>query len=96
MAIISSDIPGLPAGSLASALEALDGGADVVLGPAMDGGYWLVAMRESHAAPFRDIPWSTPAVWAVTLRRCREAGLRVHELSALARSRHLRRSCSLP
>jgi rSAM/selenodomain-associated transferase 1 len=82
VAIISSDLPGLPAGSLVSALEALDGGADVVLGPAMDGGYWLVAMRESHEPPFRDIPWSTPAVWAVTLRRCREAGLRVHELAS--------------
>jgi hypothetical protein len=81
VAIISSDIPGIPAGSLVSALEALDDGADVVLGPAMDGGYWFVAMREPHEAPFRDIPWSTPAVWAVTLHRCREAGLRVHELA---------------
>ena len=80
VAIISSDIPGLPAGSLVSALEALDDSADVVLGPAMDGGYWLVAMRAPHDAPFRDIPWSTPAVWAVTLRRCLEAGLRVHAL----------------
>jgi ADP-ribose pyrophosphatase len=46
----------------------------------MDGGYWLVAMRAAHEAPFHDIPWSTPAVWAVTLRRCRDAGLRVHLL----------------
>jgi ADP-ribose pyrophosphatase len=70
----------LPAGSLTEATEALAAGADVVLGPAMDGGYWLVAMRAAHEAPFHDIPWSTPAVWAVTVRRCREAGLRVHEL----------------
>ncbi|HET6171746.1 MAG TPA: TIGR04282 family arsenosugar biosynthesis glycosyltransferase [Gaiellales bacterium] len=80
VAIISSDLPGLPAGSIAEAAEALAAGADVVLGPAMDGGYWLVAMRAAHEAPFHDIPWSTPAVWAVTLSRCREAGLRVHEL----------------
>ncbi len=82
VAIISSDLPGLPTGSLAATTNALDAGADVVLGPAMDGGYWLVAMRSPHEAPFRGIPWSTPAVWAVTLRRCREAGLRVHTLDA--------------
>ena len=80
VAIISSDLPGLPAGSIARANEALAAGSDVVLGPAMDGGYWLVAMRAAHEAPFRDIPWSTPAVWAVTLRRCREAGLRIEAL----------------
>ncbi|MDX6564252.1 MAG: uncharacterized protein QOD65_4066 [Gaiellales bacterium] len=80
VAIISSDLPGLPAGSIAEATGALAAGADVVLGPAMDGGYWLVAMRAAHEAPFHDIPWSTPAVLAVTLLRCREAGLRVHAL----------------
>jgi rSAM/selenodomain-associated transferase 1 len=80
VAIISSDLPGLPAGSITRANEALAAGSDVVLGPAMDGGYWLVAMRTAHEAPFRDIPWSTPAVWAVTLRRCREAGLRMEAL----------------
>jgi rSAM/selenodomain-associated transferase 1 len=80
VAIISSDLPGLPAGSIVEAAEALAAGADVVLGPAMDGGYWLVGMRAAHEAPFHSIPWSTPAVWSVTLRRCREAGLRVHTL----------------
>ena len=74
-AIVSSDIPGLPAGALRETAERLEGGADIVLGPAMDGGYWLVAMRVAHDAPFRAIPWSTPAVLAVTLERCAEAGL---------------------
>jgi rSAM/selenodomain-associated transferase 1 len=80
VAIISSDLPGLPAGSILEAADALAAGADVVLGPAMDGGYWLVGMRAAHEAPFDGIPWSTPAVWALTLRRCRDAGLRVHAL----------------
>jgi rSAM/selenodomain-associated transferase 1 len=80
VAIISSDLPGLPAGSIARACDALAAGADVVLGPAMDGGYWLVAMRAAHEAPFRDIPWSTPAVWAATIRRCHDAGLSTHTL----------------
>jgi uncharacterized protein len=79
-AIVSSDIPGLPEGALGAAFAALRSGADVVLGPALDGGYWLVAMREAHDEPFRDVPWSTPAMLAVTRRRCEEAGLRVVEL----------------
>ena len=79
-AIVSSDVPGLPAGAPASAFTALADSADVVLGPAIDGGYWLIAMREPHPDPFREIPWSTPAVAAVTRARCAEAGLRVAEL----------------
>ena len=46
-----------------------------MLGPARDGGYWLVAMREPHDAPFEDIPWSTAAVYDTTCRRCAEADL---------------------
>ena len=79
-AIVSSDVPGLPRGSLERARTLLAEGADVVLGPSMDGGYWLIAMREAHEAPFREIPWSTPAVLAVTLERCAAAGLAVELL----------------
>lgn len=77
VALVSSDIPGIPPGSLENAFAALDEGADVVLGPALDGGYWLIAMRDFSDAPFRSIPWSTPAVFAVTVRRCEQAGLAV-------------------
>jgi len=80
VALVSSDIPGLPPGSLIRAFAALERGADVVLGPALDGGYWLIAMREYHDAPFRGIPWSTPAVYAATRRRCADAGLAIAEL----------------
>ncbi len=80
VALISSDLPGIPAGSLGRAFGELDAGADVVLGPALDGGYWLIAMRAFHEAPFHDVPWSTPAVLGVTLARCHEAGLRVSSL----------------
>jgi rSAM/selenodomain-associated transferase 1 len=80
VAIVSSDVPALPPGSLGRAFAALEDGADVVLGPAADGGYWLIAMARFHAEPFREIPWSTPAVLGVTLARCRGAGLRVELL----------------
>jgi len=82
VALVSSDIPGVPPGSLTAAFAALADGADVVLGPAMDGGYWLIAMREAYTRPFENIPWSTPAVHAVTRARCEAAGLRVVELQA--------------
>jgi uncharacterized protein len=80
VAIVSSDVPGLPPGSLAHTFAALDDGADVVLGPAVDGGYWLIAMSHFRPEPLQEIPWSTPAVLGVTLARCRDAGLRVELL----------------
>ena len=80
LAIVSSDIPGVPEGQVAAVFRALEDGADIVLGPCLDGGYWLIAMAVFHEAPFTQIPWSTPACLAVTQRRADEAGLRVHLL----------------
>jgi rSAM/selenodomain-associated transferase 1 len=79
-AVVSSDIPGLPENAIPHAFAALAEGADVVLGPAADGGYWLLAMRAAHDELFVDIPWSTPAVLAVTRERCVRAGLELVEL----------------
>jgi rSAM/selenodomain-associated transferase 1 len=80
-ALVSADIPAFPPGSLSRAFSMLeDRVADVVLGPALDGGYWLIAMREPCAVPFHEIPWSTPAACAVTKQRCREGGLEVATL----------------
>jgi uncharacterized protein len=80
-ALVSADIPAFPVGSLSRAFSLLEErAADVVLGPALDGGYWLIAMREPSDVPFHAIPWSTPAACAVTVQRCREAGLEVATL----------------
>jgi rSAM/selenodomain-associated transferase 1 len=49
----------------------------VVLGPADDGGYWLVGTARSTPALFASIPWSTPEVYAATLARARAAPLAV-------------------
>jgi rSAM/selenodomain-associated transferase 1 len=101
VAIVSSDVPGLPPGSLARAFAALDEGFDIVLGPAFDGGYWLIAMARFHPEPLREIPWSTPAVLGVTLARCRDAGLRVElletwrDLDTLVDLAFLRRAAGL-
>lgn len=45
--------------------------ADVVLGPATDGGYYLIGLRRPQPALFKDIAWSTETVLAETLVRIR-------------------------
>ena len=82
VALVSSDIAGVPEGAVAQAFSLLEGGADLVLGPALDGGYWLIAMKEPHQEPFRDIPWSSPACLAVTRERAEAAGLVLAEVAA--------------
>src|SRR5262249_17733006 len=49
---------------------------DVVLGPTEDGGYYLIGLRAAQAALFDDVPWSTSAVLAVTLKKAAAVGLR--------------------
>src|SRR5262245_11465066 len=48
---------------------------DVVLGPAADGGYWLIGLSSSQPLLFDNIAWSAPSVLTVTLRKAEEAGL---------------------
>ena len=76
--LIDSDSPTVPAASYYQAVEALAQPGDrVVLGPSDDGGYYLIGMKQPHAAPFERITWSTGSVYAETVARCREAGLEV-------------------
>jgi uncharacterized protein len=81
--IASSDSPHLPSARVREAFDALDR-ADVVLGPATDGGYYLVGFRATPTPPdlFRGIVMSTPQVLEDTLRRIAHLKLRVHLLSA--------------
>lgn len=71
--IIGSDLPGLSADALRRAFAALDSHR-AVLGPARDGGYWLLGMREMVPGVFDGIAWSTSEVLAATLERLRAAG----------------------
>lgn len=77
VAALGSDHPTLPLDLIHRAFEALEAGAPVVIGPAEDGGYYLIAVRSGALSPrlFADIAWSTPQVLAATLERCRELGL---------------------
>jgi len=74
--IVGSDCPTITQETITTALTALDG-ADVVFGPALDGGYYLVAARTPHAGLFRAVPWSSTRTLEVSLARAQEAGLRV-------------------
>jgi rSAM/selenodomain-associated transferase 1 len=80
--IIGSDCPGLDARRLRAAFAALRR-RDVVLGPALDGGYYLIGLARPAPRLFRGIAWSTAGVAAQTLRRARALGLRWHLLPPL-------------
>lgn len=80
--IVGSDIPGLSPAHVAAALRAL-GKADLVFGPAADGGYWLVATRGRPRPPrlFENVRWSGPHALEDTIENAR--GLKVALLGAL-------------
>ncbi len=82
VAIIGTDVPGVTSHVVKGALAALEG-APVVVGPAEDGGYYLLALREPHPELFVDMTWSAPTVLEETERRAREAGLTVHRRPTL-------------
>lgn len=65
--VIGTDCPGLDAALLSQSLTALASGADLVLGPAQDGGYYLLGLTAPQPALFQGITWSTSAVLAQTV-----------------------------
>ena len=74
--LVNSDSPTLPTTLLVDAVEALRAPGDrMVLGPAIDGGYYLVGLKHAHRHLFTGIPWSTNAVAQRTLDRSVEIGL---------------------
>jgi rSAM/selenodomain-associated transferase 1 len=83
VAVIGSDCPDVSAQDIETAWAALRT-FDVVLGPATDGGYWLIGLRGPQSLLFRNMPWSSAAVLQETLSRARTAGLRVHLLRELS------------
>jgi glycosyltransferase A (GT-A) superfamily protein (DUF2064 family) len=79
--VLNSDSPTMPTRFLVDAARALlDSGDRIVLGPAEDGGYYLLGMKRPHARLFADIAWSTDSVADATRARARELGLEIVEL----------------
>lgn len=78
--VIGSDAPDLPVAFAEEAFRALEQGHDAVLGPAEDGGYYLVGVRGGYGSLFADIPWSTEQVLQVSLARAAASGLSALQL----------------
>jgi len=77
--LAGSDIPGLDAATVRAALSALHQ-ADVVIGPAQDGGYYLIGLNCPCPQLFENIAWSTDQVLIQTQERLRDRHLSAHYL----------------
>ena len=75
--IIGSDCPYLEIADLEKATEALEK-HDMVIGPANDGGYWLIGLNSPCPTLFRDINWGTHTVLGETLAQAEIHDLSVH------------------
>jgi uncharacterized protein len=81
--LINSDSPTAPTSVFAEAARLLSSpGEDVIIGPSDDGGYYLIGIRKPEPGLFEAIEWSTDRVFAQTLERAAELGLRVRLLPA--------------
>jgi hypothetical protein len=81
--LVGSDIPGLSAGILKEAFDKLDD-FDLVLGPAEDGGYYLIGMKTPQPHIFRQIDWGTAAVFEQTLKVVEDSKKKWYRLPTLS------------
>ena len=81
--LLGADTPALTATHLTAAAAALKQ-SEAVIGPAEDGGYWLLGLSRPMPFLFADMPWSTDAVFALTHSRLAEAGIEPLQLATLA------------
>jgi uncharacterized protein len=80
--LVNGDSPTLPTDRLVDAARHLQAPGDrVVLGPATDGGYYLIGMKRLHPRLFAEIDWSTERVYRQTVARAGEIGLPVAALA---------------
>jgi uncharacterized protein len=79
--LLNSDSPTLPPGYLVTAATLLAAPGDrIVLGPATDGGYYLIGLKHPHRGLFEGVAWSTDMVLAQTFARAESLGLPVVQL----------------
>ena len=81
--IIGTDAPDISSEILQSSIDALDT-FDIVIGPALDGGYYLLGMKQLHGDLFKDIPWSTEDVFQKTIEKAHSHNLSVQLLPPLS------------
>jgi rSAM/selenodomain-associated transferase 1 len=80
--IVGTDAPGVNRRVVTAAFRALRR-HDLVLGPSLDGGYYLIGLSAAHPALFRSIPWSTKGVLRATEARAKELSLNCRLLAPL-------------
>ncbi|HXI20035.1 MAG TPA: TIGR04282 family arsenosugar biosynthesis glycosyltransferase [Gemmatimonadales bacterium] len=80
--VVGSDCPDVDEGLVARAFAAL-GDRDLVLGPTLDGGFYLIGLTARVPGLFRRVAWSTSAVSRRTLENAERLGLRVATLPTL-------------
>lgn len=78
--LVGTDCLAVDGARVRESLDALTRGCDAVIGPAHDGGYYLLAMSRELPV-FEGVPWSTEVVAEVTRARLRGAGVRWSELA---------------
>src|SRR5262245_8678563 len=79
--VINADSPTLPTSLLLETADVLARPGDrAVLGPALDGGYYLLGLKVQHRRLFQSIAWSTEHVAQQTLERAAQENLPVHVL----------------
>lgn len=80
---VGTDCPGLGSKTVRDAIRALNR-QEVVIGPAQDGGYYLIGFAACLPQILQGIPWGTPAVYETTLDRLRRRGVRWKSLGRRA------------
>lgn len=76
--LIDSDSPTVPAAAFEQAAAELQKDGDrIVLGPAQDGGYYLIGLKQAHPELFANIKWSTSTVFAETIAAAEASSLEV-------------------
>lgn len=81
--LIGTDCVGIDQSLLCNAFDRLER-ADLVLGPAKDGGYYLIGMKAVHPSLLEGIPWSTEKVLEETLEKAGRSRLKVELLKTLS------------
>lgn len=72
--IIGTDCPGIDKKILENAFAILNN-YDLAIGPARDGGYYLLGMKKLYAELFKEVEWSTDTVLKQTIQKCRQLNL---------------------
>ena len=89
--IVGSDIPDIDGPALSAAIAALEQ-HDLVIGPAHDGGFWLIGTKEAHPGLFDGVKWGTSSAAESVMRNARLLGLTLRAGRDACGSRHSGRS----